>query len=87
MVKLVYNCLHDKEPLYLYDQLRKVNHGHRVTRAVTANELVVPKTSSKYGQFGFSFRGPLQWNVTKVELKAAVNKLQLKTLLKTSWYD
>ncbi len=34
----------------------------------------------------FSFRGPVQWNVANTELKAAVNKDQLKSLIKTSWY-
>ena len=87
MVKLVYGCLHDQEPSYLYDHLFTVNHGQRVTRAVAANVMAVPKTHSKYGQYAFGFRGPLQWNVTKPELKASVNKMQLKTLLKASWYD
>ena len=85
MVKLLYSCLHDQEPSYLYDQLIPVLHGERVTRAVSAGTLEIPKTSTKYGKYAYSFRGPLQWNLTKLELKAAVNKLQLKTLLRTSW--
>ena len=87
MVKQIYACLIDQEPAYLYDQLVQVNHGARVTHAVAANVLSVPKAKSRYGQYGFSFRGPRQWNVTKLELKAAVNKVQLKSLLETSWYD
>ena len=74
MVKLVYGCLHDREPCYLIDQLVPVDHGDRVTRAVSAG-VVVPKVNGKYGQFSFSFCGLLQWNVTKVKLKVAINKI------------
>ena len=87
MVKVVFSCLHDKEPNYLYDHLRPVNHGGRHTRACEAGMLQVPRTSTNYGRMAFSFRGPVQWNVTSNNLKAAVNKLQLKALLKTSWYN
>ncbi len=87
MVKLVYACLYDQEPLYLCDQLRPVGHGHRVTRAVNKGVLEVPRVKNIYGSYMFSYRGPLQWNVTKTTLKAAVNKIQLKRLLQTSWYN
>ena len=85
MVKLLYGCLHDQQASYLFDQLIPVSHGERVTSAVSAGCLEVPKTDTKYGQYSFSFRGPLQWNLAKTELKAAVNKLQLKNLLRSSW--
>ena len=85
MVKIIYSCLYDKEPLYLCDQLEPVQHGNRVTRAATSGVLEVQRTNSKYGQYAFGFRAPVQWNLTKVELKCAVNKCQLKTLLKSSW--
>ena len=87
MVKLTYGCIHDKGPLYLHEQLKPVAHSNRVTRAVSAGQLEVPRANGKYGTCAYSFRGPLQWNLTKPELKASVNKLQLKNLLQSSWYD
>ncbi len=85
MVKLVYGCIHNQQPAYLYDQLIPTTHGNWITRAVSAGILEIPKSKSRYSQYSFSFRGPLQWNLTKVELKAAVNIVQLKNLLKSSW--
>ena len=87
MSKLVYGCLYDKEPLYMYEQLVPMGNGPRITRAVNAGMLEVLRTVTNYGRYAFSFRGPLQWNVTKTSLKAAVNKAQLKRLLQTSWYS
>ena len=87
MVKVTYSCLHDKEPHYLYDKLKPVNHGGRHTRACESGLLQVPRTKSNYGKMAFAFRGPVQWNITKMELKAAVNKAQLKALIKSSWYN
>ena len=49
--------------------------------------LQVSRTSTNYGKMAFAFRGPVQWNVTSTDLKAAVNKMQLKSLLRTSWYN
>ncbi len=85
MVKLTYACTHDEQPHYLFDQLNKMDHGTRRTRATESGLLIIPRVNTKYGQFSFGFRAPAQWNLTKCELKAAVNKLQLKNLLKTSW--
>ncbi len=86
MVKLTYCCLHNQQPLYLLDQLKQVTHHGLPTRSADANVLVVPRTNSRYGQMAYGFRGPVQWNVTNVELKAAVNFVQLKNLLLNSWY-
>ena len=97
MVKITYNCLHDNEPTCLVEQLIPVGHEGRMTRACDSHEgrmtracdsgmLTVPRVSSRYGQFSYSFRGPVQWNLTNVNLKAAVNKVQLKNLLRTSWH-
>ncbi len=85
MVKMTYNVLHDKSPAYLYDMLVPVSHGNRHTRATESGELAVPRTKTKYGTYAYSFRGPLQWNLTDISLKAAVNKIQLNRLIKTSW--
>ena len=85
MVKLIYACMYDKQPAYLFDQLSQVSHGARVTRATTTGVLNVPRANTKYGQYSFGFRAPLQWNIPKIELKSAINKLQLNSLLKTSW--
>ena len=87
MVKLTYNCIHDKQPDYLCEQLKSLDYGGRHTRATDSGILSVPRTSTQYGRHAYSFRGPMQWNVTAAELKAAVNKEQLKRLLKTSWYQ
>ncbi len=76
MVKIIYTCLHDKEPSYLYDKLKPVNYGNRVTRVAASGVLEVPKTNAKYDQYAFGFRAPVQWNLTKVELKSAVNEIQ-----------
>ena len=86
MVKVIYGCLKDGVPHYLTDQLNRVTHAGRATRAVDAGMLVVPRVKSKYGQMAFGYRGPLQWNITDINLKAANNKNHLKSLLKTSWY-
>ncbi len=86
MVKVTYSCLHDKEPGYLYDKLLPVRHEGRHTRACESGMLKVPWTSTNYGKMAFAFRGPVQWNITNTDLKAAVNKAQLKSLLKMSWY-
>ncbi len=86
MVKVTYSYLQDKEPCYLHGKLVPVQYEGRHTRACESGMLQVPRTSSKYGKMAFAFRAPVQWNITNTELKAAVNKLQLKSLLKTSWY-
>ena len=86
MVRVTYSCIHDKEPCYLYDKLLPVRHEGRHTRACESGMLQVPRVSTSYGNMAFSYRGPVQWNITSAELKAAVNKQQLKSLLKTSWY-
>ena len=86
MVKTTFNCLHDKEPAYLVEQLIPVMHEGRLTRASEAGMLTVPRVSGKYGQYSYSFRGPVQWKLTDPNLKAAVNKIQLKNLMKTSWH-
>ncbi len=85
MVKLTYTCFHDEEPSYLYDRLVPVTHGARITRMITSGVLKEPRTHTIYGQYAFRYRAPLQWNITKIELKSAVNKVQLKNLLVTSW--
>ena len=86
MVKCTYSCLHDKEPTYLYDKLVPVSHEGLRTRACEAGMLQVPRTKTNYGKMAYAYRGPLQWNLTNVEFKAAVSKNQLKSLLRTSWY-
>ncbi len=86
MVRIVYGCLHEEEPAYLFDCLVPVAHPSRVTRASEAGFMQVPRINGLYGSYGFSYRAPLQWNVTRSDLKAAVSKDQLKNLLKTSWY-
>ncbi len=85
MVTLTYSCLYDEEPLYLCEQLKPINHGNRITRAISSGVLVVPRVNTKYGQSAVGFRAPVQWNLTKIELKSTVNKIQLKSLLRTSW--
>ena len=85
MVKLTYNILHDQTPSYLYDRLQPIAHVGRCTRAAESGELKVPRVHSKYGSYAFSYRGPLQWNFTSIDLKAAINKVQLNNLIKTSW--
>ena len=87
MVRVIHGCLYDKEPLYIVEQLKAVSHVGRLTRAMEAGTLQIPKTNTKYGQFAFGFRVPLQWNLTNMNLKAAVNKMQLKNLPQTSWYQ
>ena len=86
MVKIIYTCLHDKEPVYLCEQLVPVQHAGRQTRAMESGMLQVPRMNTNLGQHAFCFRGPVQWNLTQPGLKAAVNKIQLKNLLQTSWY-
>ena len=55
MVKLLYSCIHDKELAYLFDHLKQIDHGARVTRAVTSGNMEVPEVESKYGQYAFGF--------------------------------
>ncbi len=87
MVKVTYACLNDKEPHYLYDKLIPVRYEGRHTRSCEAGLLKVPRTKSNYGKMSYAFRGPVQWNLTSPIFKAAVNKAQLKSLLKSSWYN
>lgn len=86
MIKITYSCIHNQQPLYLLDQLQQVTHLGLPTRATDANVLKVPRVKGNYGRMAYSFRGPMQWNVTCVEFKAAVNVMQLKNLLRSSWY-
>ncbi len=85
MVKLTCSVLHNKSPANLYDKLVPVSYGTIHIRATDSGELVIPRVHTKYGQYAFSFRAPLQWNLTSIDLKAAVNKVQLKNLIRTSW--
>ena len=50
MVKLIYACVHDEDPVCLFDQQKPVNHGVRVTRATTYGIIDVPRTKTRYGQ-------------------------------------
>ena len=86
MVRIVYSCLDSKSPANLYSCLKPVVHQNRTTRATDAGHLQIPRTRSNIGQNSFGVRAPIQWNGTKVEIKAAINPAQLKRLLKTSWY-
>ena len=86
MIKITYCCLHNQQPLYLLYQLKQVSHRGLQTRATEANVLQVPRIKSNYRKMAFGYRGPVQWNCTKVDFKAAVNIIQLKNLLKNNWY-
>ncbi len=86
MIKITFCCIHNKQPLYLLDQLQQVTHLGLPTRRADANMLAVPRVRGNYGRMAYSFRGPVQWNLTSVKFKAAVNVIQLKNLLKNSWY-
>ena len=86
MVRILYGIIHDGEPAYLFDCLKPVAHPTRVTRVSEAGHMQVPIIKGMYGSYSFSYRGPLQWNLTRNYLEAAVNKVHLKSLLKSSWY-
>ena len=86
LVKIIYGCLHQKLPTGLYDKLNPVEHGGRITCATESGNLVVLRARTNYGKCSFAYRGPHQWNNTRTCIKAAVNKVQLKALLKSSWY-
>ncbi len=86
LVKILYGCLHEQLPTGLFDKLKPVDYGGRRTRATESGVLVVPRAKTNYGKCSFAHRGPLQWNNTRTCIKAAVNKVQLKTLLKNNWY-
>ena len=60
MVKLILGFLHGQEPSYLLDQLKAVVQRSCVTECL---QVTLP---------GFVVQ---QWNLIKVELKAAVNKI------------
>ena len=85
-VRIIYTCIHHKSPNYLHKNLIPVVHHGRHTRATESGKLVVPRVNTEMGTRGFSYKATSQWNITKTELKAAVNVNQLKHLLKTSWY-
>ena len=84
LVKIIYECLHEEGPCNLYDTLKPGEHGGGLTRATTSGTLVVPSVKTSYGKSSFAYRAPTQWNITNDCIKAAVNKVQLKTLLRTS---
>ena len=86
MIKITYCCIHNQQPLYLLDQLKHVSHMGLPTRSTESSALQIPRIRGRYGQMSYGYRGPMQWNVTCVEYKAAVNVVQLKNLLKNSWY-
>ena len=86
MVRITVCCLHNQQPLDLLEQLKAVRHQGLPTRSMEANVFQIPRTTTRYGQMAYGFRGPMQWNVTNPEFKAAVNVIQLKNLLKNNWY-
>ena len=63
----------------MLDQLKPVVHHGLPTCSMESNALQVPRTKGKYGQMVYSYRGPMQWNVTSVDLKSAGNIIQLKS--------
>ena len=77
MTKITYCCIHNQQPMYLLDQLKQVTHIGLPTRSTDANVLQVPRVKGNYGQMGYSYRGPMQWNITCVEFKAAVNVIPI----------
>ncbi len=79
-------ALHKEVPCNLYDKLKPVEHSGRVTRAAAASMLNVPHVKTNYRMHSFAYMAPSQWNMAKEAIKAAVNKVQLKTLLRSSWY-
>ncbi len=86
LVHIIYSCIHNESPAYLYDCLKPISHHGRCARATEAGNLQVPRMHSGLGQNYFGYRGPTCWNSTMTEIKAAVNINQLKRLLKSSWY-
>ncbi len=86
MVRIVFGCLHNQSPAYLYGKLTTVSHHGRPTRATDAGYLSVPRVRCGIGQKAFGHRGPTQWNKTKTSIKAATNVNQLKRLMKNNWY-
>ena len=86
MVQVTFSCLHAKEPMYLYGKLQPVEHEGRRMRATEAGMLHIPRVLSNYGKMAYSYRAPKAWNGLNPLLKAAANKCQLKSLIKSSWY-
>ena len=86
LVRITYSCLHTQQPTYLFDCLKPVENMGIRTRATESNNLQVPRVKTTFGANTFENRASVQWNRTKILIKAAVNVNQLKRLLKNEWY-
>ena len=86
LVPIIYCCIHNESPLYLYDCLKPIVHQGRCTRDTEVGNLLVPSVNTKLGMASFGLRIPTKWNATKAEIKAAAGVNQMKRLLQTRWY-
>ena len=73
---LAYKSINGIAPTYLQDFFRFCHHGHTL-------KLIVPSTSSRYGDRSFSVIGPRLYNNLPLHITTSLSLESFKTSLKT----
>jgi len=84
----VYKCLHGLAPPYLtkYCTSTSFDAGRRHLRSAFTLQLIIPRTTTSYGDRGFAVHGPVVWNslthdLRSTDLSLATFRNRLKTFL------
>ena len=80
---LVYKCKYDKAPEYLKELVKQHVPTRALRSGMDATRLVVPRTSSSYGDRAFGVAGPRMWNSLPMAVKQSTSVAVFKTKLKT----
>ena len=82
ILTFIFKCVHSEAPVYLCELIQSYNPS-RLLRSSSGNSLVVPRTSSKLADRGFSVCGPTLWNSLPKQIRLATSCTKFRKLLKT----
>jgi len=86
----VYECLNGLAPLYLTEYCKSTtpDAGHRHLRSANTCQLIIPRTSTSYGDRSFTVHGPVIWNHLPHDLQSTdISLTTFRKRLKTFMFD
>ena len=82
---LTYKVIHSCQPVYLHNLLKPLSRTSNL-RSSDADQLVVPRVSSKMGERAFSVAAPQLWNCIPLEIKKSKSAQSFRKKLKTLYF-